>query len=126
MCADLFDTRNRLNTKNSQTADLPESSSISATETNSFGTSGSADSVYDVVDPPSHDLIDDLIDAGLLGDYGDKFDMLPLVDLWLDLPENMKEEDIPMPSELFAERDAVVRLALSVIRGINLLTQLEA
>ena len=55
------------------------------------------------------DIIDILIDAGLLGDFGDRFDTLPLVDLWLDLSQNIEEDDISLPSELIAERDAVVR-----------------
>lgn len=35
--------------------------------------------------------------------------VVPLVDLWLDLADNLKQEDIPNPLELLKERDAVVR-----------------
>lgn len=35
--------------------------------------------------------------------------VLPLVDLWLDLADNLKQEDIPNPLEFLQERDAVVR-----------------
>lgn len=35
--------------------------------------------------------------------------VLPLVDLWLDLADNLKQEDIPNPLEFLQERDTVVR-----------------
>lgn len=35
--------------------------------------------------------------------------VLPLVDLWLDLADNLKQEDIPDPLEFLKERDAIVR-----------------
>ena len=34
---------------------------------------------------------------------------LPLVHLWLDLANRLKQEDIPSPVDLFAERDAIVK-----------------
>ncbi len=39
--------------------------------------------------------------------------VLPLVDLWLDLTDNLKQEDIPNPLDFFKERDAVVRCVFS-------------
>lgn len=35
--------------------------------------------------------------------------VLPLVDLWLDLAENLQQKDIPDPLEFLKERDAIVR-----------------
>lgn len=42
--------------------------------------------------------------------------VLPLVDLWLDLADNLKQEDIPDPLDFLKERDAIVRYA-SCTRG---------
>lgn len=39
------------------------------------------------------------------GDMG----VIPLVDLWLDLAGNLKQEDIASPPDFLKERDAVVR-----------------
>ncbi|KAL1937876.1 hypothetical protein VTO73DRAFT_12769 [Trametes versicolor] len=36
--------------------------------------------------------------------------VLPLVDLWLDLADNLKQEDIPDPLEFLKERDAIVSI----------------
>ena len=87
--------------------------SLCVAETQSRATGSSeASSFYEalVMDTQSDtDIIDILINAGLLGDFGDRFDTLPLVDLWLDLSQNIEEDDISLPSELIAERDAVVR-----------------
>lgn len=55
----------------------------------------------------SEDSVDAVMNifAGPNQDVG----IIPLVDLWLDLAENLKQEDIPNPLELLKERDAVVR-----------------
>ena len=36
-------------------------------------------------------------------------ELLPLVDLWLDLAEHIQPDAIPSPAELYKERDEVVR-----------------
>ncbi|KAI0350624.1 hypothetical protein OH77DRAFT_1060473 [Trametes cingulata] len=36
--------------------------------------------------------------------------LLPLVDLWLDLPEQLSQDDIPDPQGLFEERDQIARI----------------
>lgn len=53
----------------------------------------------------SEDSVDSVME--IFGGANDP--VFPLVDLWLDLVENMKQEDIPDPLELLKERDAVVR-----------------
>ncbi|RPD57874.1 hypothetical protein L227DRAFT_200246 [Lentinus tigrinus ALCF2SS1-6] len=98
-----------LKREDSPTPTSAASHSINETDTG-FGSFGPEAGCVNALRVQEGDLMDDLIDAGLLGDYGDKYDMLPLVDLWLDLPKNLREEDIYMPSGLLAERDAVVRL----------------
>ncbi len=61
---------------------------------------------------PTGNILQDLFKAGLLGNYESRHDLLPLVDLWFDLSEAIKQEDIPVPVDLFAERDAVLRSVL--------------
>ncbi|TFK83898.1 hypothetical protein K466DRAFT_665515 [Polyporus arcularius HHB13444] len=61
---------------------------------------------------PTGNILQDLFKAGLLGNYESRHDLLPLVDLWFDLPEAIKQEDIPVPVDLFAERDANLNLPI--------------
>ncbi|KAL1937866.1 hypothetical protein VTO73DRAFT_12759 [Trametes versicolor] len=37
-------------------------------------------------------------------------DLLPLCELWLDMPSQLKEEDIPSPAGFFEERDEIVKI----------------
>lgn len=45
--------------------------------------------------------------------------VLPLVDLWLDLSDNLKQEDIPDPLDFLKERDAIVRYASCTRRDVK-------
>ncbi len=54
------------------------------------------------------EVIQDVLNAGIFGSFGDDQEVYPLVDLWLDLPATLKQEDIPDYKDLFKERDAVV------------------
>ena len=36
-------------------------------------------------------------------------EFMPIVDMWYDFSEHLKEEDIPSPLELINERDQIIR-----------------
>ena len=58
---------------------------------------------------PSDDPVDTLINMGMFGDPGVNVEVLPLVHLWMNLGENLKQEEIADPVHLYEERDAIVR-----------------
>ncbi|KAI9067439.1 hypothetical protein FKP32DRAFT_1755114 [Trametes sanguinea] len=76
-------------------SDSPESSSINSESNASRSTTNLAGLArLDIFSGPNEDV-----------------DLLPLVDLWIsELPEHLKQEDIPDPSELFAECERAVRI----------------
>ena len=58
--------------------------------------------------PSPADSFEAILDM-FAGNPEDNGELVPLVHLWLDLEATLKEEDIPDPSGLFEERDAIVR-----------------
>lgn len=90
----------------------PTSASASTSSVNS-GSSYTDSFVSD----ESEDSVDAVMDifAGPNGDVG----VIPLVDLWLDLARNLKQEDIASPPEFLKERDAVLRYVSSNWRKKN-------
>ncbi|KAI0350643.1 hypothetical protein OH77DRAFT_1412785 [Trametes cingulata] len=58
---------------------------------------------------PVHDEVDALMAMDIFGGPDQDVAVLPLVDLWLDLADQMKEESIPCPLELIRERDTIVK-----------------
>ena len=47
--------------------------------------------------------------ANIFGDPTHDTELFPLVDLWFELTDRLKQEDIPDPMELYRERDEVVK-----------------
>lgn len=80
-----------------------QASSSASTSSVDSGSSYSDSHLSDESEDSVHALMG--IFAGPNQDVG----VLPLVDLWLDLADNLKQEDIPDPLEFLKERDAVVR-----------------
>ncbi|KAI0740883.1 hypothetical protein C8Q76DRAFT_206040 [Earliella scabrosa] len=58
---------------------------------------------------PSDDPVDTMINMGMFGDPTANVEVLPLVHLWMNLGENLKQEEITDPIHLYEERDAIVR-----------------
>ena len=71
----------------------------------SSGTASSGDSASDA------DQDDELAEIGMafVGNTSQNMETLPLAHLWHDLANHLKQEDIPSPVDLFAERDAIMR-----------------
>ena len=71
----------------------------------SSGTASSGDSASGT------DQGDGLEEIGMafLGNPTQNMETLPLVDLWHDLANHLKQEDIASPVDLFAEHDAIMR-----------------
>lgn len=84
----------------------PTSASASTSSVDS--SSSYADSALSNESENSVEAIMDIF-SGPNGDMG----VIPLVDLWLDLAGNLKQEDIASPPEFLKERDAVVRYVSS-------------
>lgn len=86
-----------------------------STSTSSVNSGSSyADSALSDESENSVDAIVDIF-AGPIQDV----EALPLVDLWLELAENLKQEDIPNPLEFFQECDAIKRYVSSNRRSIR-------
>lgn len=71
----------------------------------------SVDSGSSYADSTLSDESEDSVHAltGIFAGPDQDVGVLLLVDLWLDLAENLKQEDIPDPLEFLKERDAVVK-----------------
>ncbi|KAL1937877.1 hypothetical protein VTO73DRAFT_12770 [Trametes versicolor] len=80
--------------------------------TSASASTSSVDSSSDYADSTLSDESENSVEAimdifsGPNGDMG----VIPLVDLWLDLAGNLKQEDIASPPEFLKERDAVVSI----------------
>ena len=71
----------------------------------SSGTASSGDSAS------GSDQGDGLEEIGMafIGNPTQNMETLPLADLWHDLANHLKQEDIASPVDLFAEHDAIIR-----------------
>ncbi|EIW54182.1 uncharacterized protein TRAVEDRAFT_23360 [Trametes versicolor FP-101664 SS1] len=72
----------------------------------------SVDSGSSYADSALSDESEDSVHAlmGIFAGPNQDVGVLPLVDLWLDLADNLKQEDIPDPLEFLKERDAIVSI----------------
>ncbi|KAI0365071.1 hypothetical protein BV20DRAFT_903734, partial [Pilatotrama ljubarskyi] len=70
----------------------------------SYSTLSSEDSVS------VYNEVDALMAMNIFGAPDQDVACVPLVDLWLDLTDHLKEEDIPNPLGLLEERDAIVKI----------------
>ncbi|KAI0653325.1 hypothetical protein C8Q70DRAFT_1059397 [Cubamyces menziesii] len=62
------------------------------------------------IEPDTGDTAGDILaEMNIFGDPMHDVELFPLVDLWFELTEHLKQEDIPDPMELYKERDEIVR-----------------
>ncbi|KAH9935170.1 uncharacterized protein BXZ73DRAFT_76870 [Epithele typhae] len=54
---------------------------------------------------PLNDPLGDMFSPQLADDP----ELLPIVDLWYDLENHLKQEDIPYPNDIFKERDEIIK-----------------
>ena len=77
------------------------------------GDSSDSDSVRPGATAPrsrTTDTIGDVLaQMNIFGDPTHDTELFPLVDLWFELTDHLKQEDIPDPMELYRERDEVVK-----------------
>lgn len=85
--------------------------SLGRLQTSASTSTSSVDSGSSYADSALSDESEDSVNALMEIFAGPNQDLgvVPLVDLWLDLAENLKQEDIPNPLEFLKERDAIVR-----------------
>lgn len=50
-----------------------------------------------------------IMGTGVFGNTNQDKELFPLVDLWLELVDHLKQDDIPNPGDLYKEYEAVVR-----------------
>ncbi|KAI0327910.1 hypothetical protein GY45DRAFT_1372775 [Cubamyces sp. BRFM 1775] len=62
-------------------------------------------------EPDTDDAVGDILaEMNIFGDPTHDVELFPLVDLWFELTDHLKQEDIPNPMELYKERDEIVRI----------------
>ncbi|KAJ8454015.1 hypothetical protein ONZ51_g13276 [Trametes cubensis] len=59
---------------------------------------------------PADGIGDVLAQMNIFGDPTHDTELFPLVDLWFEITDHLKQEDIPDPMEIFKERDEIVKI----------------
>ena len=62
-------------------------------------------------DSSKSEAVDGVAKFGFHPQSGEEAELNPVVELWYELTDHIKNEDIPHPSELYAERDRIIRCA---------------
>ncbi|KAI0653324.1 hypothetical protein C8Q70DRAFT_1036704 [Cubamyces menziesii] len=74
----------------------------------SGGTASDTESM--VQHSPADGIGDVLAQMNIFGDPTHDTELFPLVDLWFEITDHLKQEDIPDPMEIFKERDEIVKI----------------
>lgn len=89
--------------------DLSAQKPPSVTSVSSRSSSGSSASRSAISEDSDLDSVDEIMAMDIFTGQNVDLDLLPLCELWLDMPSQLKEEDIPSPAAFFEERDEIVK-----------------
>lgn len=84
----------------------------SVTSSSSRSSSGSSASRDAISEDSDLDSVDEIMAMDIFTGQNTDLDLLPLCELWLDMPSQLKEEDIPNPAAFFEERDEIVKYVI--------------